>query len=174
MKHLSLLAVGLTILAIGCGSKSPTSATSNPNLVKFSMALLPSNEVPAVTNADAGGSGHVDIAFNITRDAAGAITSATADFTVQLAGFPAGPTLVGAHIHHAPAGQVAGVLVSTGIGNGEITLPTGSTSFTRTGVTNNMSPDNVLDMVNNPQNYYFNVHSTINTGGCARGQLVKQ
>src|SRR5205809_7657565 len=113
MKRLSLLVVGLTILAIGCGSKSPTSATSNPNQVKFTAALLPSNEVPAITNADASGSGSVTITFNLTRDASGNITAATSDFVVNLAGFPAPTTLTGAHIHHAAAGTNAGVLVNT-------------------------------------------------------------
>ena len=29
-------------------------------------------------------------------------------------------------------------------------------------------------IVNNPPGYYFNVHTTANTGGVMRGQLVKQ
>ena len=175
MRRLSLLVAALTILAIGCGSKSPTSATStNSNTVKFTAALLPTNEVPAITNADASGSGTATVTFNLTRDASGNITAATSDFVVNLAGFPAPTTLTGAHIHHAAAGTNAGVLVNTGIATGDVVLASGTGSFTRTGITSGMDPANALDMINNPANYYFNVHSTINTGGFARGQLVKQ
>ena len=29
-------------------------------------------------------------------------------------------------------------------------------------------------IIDNPNGYYFNVHTTLNPGGAARGQLVKQ
>jgi hypothetical protein len=29
-------------------------------------------------------------------------------------------------------------------------------------------------IIDNPANFYFNVHSSLNPGGVARGQLVKQ
>ena len=53
----------------------------------------PGNEVPPVTNADAGASGTATITFNLTRDAAGAILSGTVDFSVSLTGFPSGSAL---------------------------------------------------------------------------------
>ena len=43
--------------------------------------------------------GTATITLNLTRDAAGTITSATADFQVTVSGFPANSTFVGAHIH---------------------------------------------------------------------------
>jgi hypothetical protein len=174
MKRLSILAAGLSILAIGCGSKSPTTSTANPTTVKFTAALLPSNEVPAVTNAEAVGSGSANITFNLTRDAAGNITSATADFAVLLAGFPPNTPANIAHIHPGAAGVAGPVLVNTGLVAGQVVLTNGSGSFTRTGITNNMDPAHAQDMINNPSQYYFNVHSTMNPGGFARGQLVKQ
>ena len=175
MKRLSLLVAGLTILAVGCGSKSPTSATTtNPNTVKFTASLLPSNEVPAITNAEAVGSGTAAITLNLTRDASGNITAANADFAVQLAGFPPNTTLTAAHIHPAAAGTNGPALISLGLTSGEIVLASGSGSFTKTGITNNLDAARAQDIINNPANYYFNVHSTLNGGGFARGQLVKQ
>ncbi len=44
---------------------------------------LPSNEVPAVTNADAGASGTMQLTMTVTRDAANIITGATYDFVVN-------------------------------------------------------------------------------------------
>jgi ABC-type Fe3+-hydroxamate transport system substrate-binding protein len=176
MKRLSILAAGLSILAMGCGStSSPTTSSSNPTTVKFAAALLPANETPAMPNAsEANGSGTATITFNLTRDASGTITAATADFAVSLAGYPPNTPVNAAHIHNGPAGVAAGVFVSLGLTPGANILANGSGSFSVTGITNNMSPANAQDMINNPSQYYFNVHSTLNPGGFSRGQLVKQ
>ncbi len=173
MKRLITLAAALA-LATGCGSsKSPTSP-SNPNQVKFSVDMRPANEVPAITNAEAGGIGTATITMNLTRDAAGAITAANADFTVTLTNFPANTPVTAAHIHPGAAGATGGALVNLGIGSGEIVLANGSGTFTKTGITSNLDPARAQDIINNPASYYFNVHSTLNPGGFARGQLVKQ
>lgn len=175
MKRFPIFAILLVVFAAGCGSKSPTSASANPNQVKFLAALLPANEVPAVTGVEAGGSGTAVITLNVTRDAANAITGATADFTVTLAGFPANTPVNAAHIHPGAAGSTGGALVSLGLVTGGITLDANGTgTFTRTGITSNLSATTVQDLINNPANWYFNVHSSLNPGGFARGQLVKQ
>ena len=177
MKRLSLLVAALTILAIGCGSKSPTSATSNPTQVKFTATLLPSNEVPAITNADASGRGTATETLNLTRDAAGAITAATFDFSMDLNSFPAGTTLTAAHIHPGASGVNGSALITMGLGAGEIVLVNGTqTGISKTSLTGGgaLTPAVAQDIITNPSQYYFNVHTTINTGGAARGQLVKQ
>jgi len=38
----------------------------------------------------------------------------------------------------------------------------------------NVPPTLATQILNSPDDYYFNVHTTLNTGGAARGQLVKQ
>ena len=59
------------------------------------------------------------------------------------------------------------------LANGEAVMAAnGSGSFTKANVATTVAIAQA--MINTPSNYYFNVHSTINTGGCARGQLVKQ
>jgi hypothetical protein len=173
MKRFLILGVAF-LLAAGCGSKS-TTAPSNSNQVKFVATLLPANEVnPSVTNAEASGNGLATITFNLTRDAAGAITAASADFLVTLNGFPANTPINAAHIHPAPAGQNGSALVSLGLVPGDIVLASGTGTFTKTGITSSLDPARAQDIINNPANYYFNVHSTMNPNGFARGQLVKQ
>jgi hypothetical protein len=172
MKHLLILGVAF-LFVTGCGSNN-TTAPSNSNQVKFVATLLPANEVPAITNAEASGNGLATITFNLTRDAGGTITAANADFLVTLNGFPANTPVNAAHIHPAPAGQNGSALVSLALVPGDIVLASGTGNFTRTGITNNLDPARAQDIINNPANYYFNVHSAINAGGFARGQLVKQ
>ena len=171
MKRLLILGAAL-VLAVGCGSKSPTTP-SNPNQVKFTATLLPANEVsPSVTNAEASGNGLATITLNLTRDAGGTITAANADFLVTLNNFPANTPVNAAHIHPAPAGQTGSALIS--LVAGDIVLSSGTGNFTRTGITSNLDPARAQDIINNPGNYYFNVHSASNPNGFARGQLVKQ
>jgi hypothetical protein len=170
-----LLALGAAFLLISaCGSSKTPTSSSNSNQVRFLATLLPANEVPAITNAEAGGNGNATITFNLTRDAGGAITAATADFLVTLNSFPANTPVTAAHIHPGAAGTNGSALVNLGIGTGEIVLATGTGTFTKTGITSNLDPARAQDIINNPGNYYFNVHSALNGGGFARGQLVKQ
>ncbi|HOC17259.1 MAG TPA: CHRD domain-containing protein [Vicinamibacterales bacterium] len=178
MRYRTLAAVLLAVVAVvasgACDddNDNPLSPSPPNNTFTFTSTLLPGNEVPPVTNADASASGTVTVRLDVTRDAAGSITGGSADFTVNLSGFPAGTVLTGAHIHQAPAGQNAGIAVNTGLGNGEVTLGSGSGSFTKENVNVTASLANAL--VSGPSGFYFNVHTTINPGGAVRGQLALQ
>jgi hypothetical protein len=109
--------------------------------------------------------------LNLTRDGAQNITAATADFQVSLTGFPANTTLTGAHIHPGRAGSNGGIIINTGITSGEINLPAGATTFSRTG--RNVTPEVAQNLLNDPAGFYFNVHTTLNTGGAVRGQMIR-
>lgn len=178
MIRMLIVAVTFAVLTTACsGSKSsPTAPSSNPNQVRFTATLLPSNVVPAITNADASGRGDVTITLNLTRDSAGAITAATADFTLNLTNFPPGTAVTTALIHPGAAGSNGGGLLAMGLGAGEVVMANGSQSgITKTGVTSATFTGTVAqDIINNPSNYYFLVHTALNPGGAARGQLVKQ
>jgi hypothetical protein len=107
-----------------------------------------------------------------TKDAAGNITAANADFTVTLTGFPAGTTLTGAHIHPGAAGAAGGVIWSLGVATGDFVLANGAVTFTKSAVT----PADIATaqaVLNNPAGFYFNVHTTLTPGGAVRGQLVR-
>jgi hypothetical protein len=116
-------------------------------------------------------SGTVRIELFLTRDAANAITAATATFTVTLTQFPAGSAVNVAHIHQAAAGTNAGVAVNTGLTAGEVTLTNGAGGFTKSGV--NLTPAQAQAMLDGPAGFYFNVHTTLNPGGAIRGQLTR-
>jgi hypothetical protein len=165
------------MFGISCDD-SPTSP-SDANTKRFTAILLPSNEVPAITNADAAASGTMQLTMTVTRDSANAITGATYDFTVNLTGFPTGTTLTGAHIHNAPAGTNAGVVVNLNLGQGEFVLATGQTTFSKNSITGapagGLTAAQIAQSVfNTPAQNYFNVHTTLNTGGAVRGQLAEQ
>ena len=170
MKRLSLLTVALGVLAAACGSSSTSPTTpTNPT---FTANLLPANEVPAIQGAEASGSGNATVTLVTTKDGAGNITSATATFVVNLSGFPPNTPINIAHIHQAAAGVNGSIVVNSGISAGQNVLTNGSGSFTASNIT--ITPVDIANQIlANPAGFYFNVHSTANPGGVARGQLVR-
>jgi hypothetical protein len=174
MKRVAMLALVLAF-ALSC-DKSPTTP-SDPNVAKFTAILLPSNEVPAITNADASASGTMQLTMTVTRDAANNITGATYDFVVNFTGFPANTTLTGAHIHNAPAGANTGVVVGLPLTATDVAVPSGQGSLTKPSLPSTSSTVSAATVAqgvfNNPAGNYFNVHTTLNTGGAIRGQLVR-
>ena len=173
MKHLwtAGFALIIALVAPACSDNSNDPSPTGPP--KYQAAMLQSNEVPAIDNADRTGSGIANVTLNVTRDASNNITAATADFTVTLQNFPANSSLTGAHIHGGKAGASGGILVSAGLASGEIVLSsTGSDGFTKTG--HNETAEVAQNILNDPSAFYFNVHTTLSPGGAIRGQLVAQ
>jgi hypothetical protein len=125
--------------------------------------------VPVITNADAGASGTATIALTVTRDASGNITSASANFQIAVAGFPAGTTVTDAHVHSAPSGANGGVSINTTLTSGELAIANGSGSITKNGI--NVPADRAAAILGNPGGHYFNVHTALNPDGAVRGQL---
>jgi hypothetical protein len=165
MKRASL-AFFLAIFAVGCGSSSTAPTVVNPT---FTAQLLPANETPPITNAESVASGSVTITFVTTKDASGAVSSAVGTANVTLSNFPAGSSITLAHIHTGAAGVKGNVLVPF-IPSGTVTLTNGAGSFSQTA---NIAGSDATDIMNNPQNFYFNVHTQLNGGGAIRGQLVR-
>jgi hypothetical protein len=173
MKRLSVLVAALALFAVGCGSSS-SSATTSPSATAspvFFASLSPANEVPPVTNAESTVTGNATITLDTTKDSSGNITTATATFAVTLAGFPAGSTVNIAHIHEGAATCVCPVVVNTTIAAGQVTVTNGLASFTKTGIV--VDPAVAQRIIATPGNFYFNVHTTLNSGGVARGILIK-
>ena len=163
------------LLAAGCGSSSPSSPSSPPNSVTFTAALSPANEVPPVTNVDSTASGTGTFKMDLTRDSAGAITAATATFTFTVTGFPAGTNIILGHIHTGGPGGTGSPVVNTGLtAANPVVLPNGSvTNQTISNIT--VTPVTVAQqIIDNPNGFYYNLHTLANPGGAIRAQLVKQ
>lgn len=173
MTRLSVLAVALALVSVGCGSSSSSTTSPSPAAnPAFSASLSPANEVPPVTNGESAVTGTANITMNTTKDGAGNVTAATATFAVTLGGFPAGSTVNIAHIHEGATTCVCPVVVNTAIKAGDVTVSSaGLASFTVSNIT--VDPAVANRIIANPAGFYFNVHTTLNPSGVARGVLVK-
>jgi len=171
MTRVAALALTLTVAAFGAACED--SPTTPDETVTFTAQLSPANEVPPVANAESSGSGSATVRFNLTRNTAGSVTAATVDFQVSLTGFPNNTTLTMAHIHNNVAGQNGPIVIDTGLTAGQVTLGSGAGNFARDRIP--VADLTLLqNIIANPSRFYFNVHSSLNGTGMARGQLVKQ
>ncbi len=174
-----VMAVCALFLAVSCddGPTTPAPGTPQPNTINFVAALSSQNEVPPITNADSPARGECRIQMNLTRDAAGAITGATWNFVFDVTGFPAGTLIVASHIHDAPPGQNSGVVVNSGLSPATgVLLSTGAQSnLTYNNLTvASGSAQLAQRIIDNPNGFYFNVHTQLNPTGAVRGPLVRQ
>jgi hypothetical protein len=154
-------------------TSTPTPSPTPANQLTFGADLKSTNEVPPISNDEKSASGAATITFDLTRDATGKITAATAKFDFNVKDLTAGSTVTLAHIHGpAAAGANAGVLVNTGL-TAATGLPGAAVTFSsKSAVT--VDAALMQQIIDNPGNYYFNVHSALNPGGVVRGQLAKK
>ena len=150
------------------GSTSPSTGTTNPT---FTAQISPANENPPIANAESAAQGNASITLVTTKDAGGNITAATATFVVNITNLPTGSTVNIAHIHECASNCNGSIVVSTGIAAGDVTVTNGVASFTKANIS--VTPEVAQRIVNNPAGFYFNVHSNLNPGGFARGQLQR-
>ena len=171
MRRAAILMIALALVA-ACDDDNPA-GPSNTGPIIFTAQLSAQNEVPAIQGTEANGRGAATITFNVPRDGSGnASGGGSATFAIQLSGFPAGTTAHLAHIHPGAAGVNGGVLVSTGLSAASpIVLTDGTATATLT--QSNLTQDQANQVLANPQNFYFNVHTPTNPGGVVRGQLTR-
>ncbi|HEX9269686.1 MAG TPA: CHRD domain-containing protein [Candidatus Limnocylindria bacterium] len=182
MKRALILVAAAGLLAAACGGgagqavasptpvPTPTPTPTQPTSLVFTADLSPANENPPITDAEQSGSGTATVTLDLTRDSTGKITAAKAMFEFVLKGFPSTTDLILAHIHLGDAKTNGGVKVDSGLkADSPTTLTTGGTTVTKSDLT--VDAALAADIIANPANYYFNVHSKVHPGGVARGQL---
>ena len=161
MNRRALGAVAACILVMGCGDDDSTTSPSGTPLV-FTAMLSPANEVPPIANAEASGSGAAQIT----------IIGNSADVYFQLYRFPGDTRITGAHIHPGAAGVNGPVILGTPITAATaVPLQNGGVEYRISGLP--VDATLLQNLMNNPAGFYFNVHSPLNPGGFARGQLTR-
>ena len=155
----SVILMAVTVLSVASMMMRPVKA----EIIVFTTQLLASNEVPPVTNADRNAFGTATVTLDTVAN------TARFDFSIENV---ASPAIILAHIHEGPPGVIGPVRVDSGLSPASpLTVVNGSASFSRSGLT---VPADVKDrLVANPSAFYFNVHSTLNPVGVARGQLAR-
>ena len=162
--------------AAACGDDddSPTGPSGQPSTLVFRADMTSAQEVPPVSNAEAGASGTATMTFSVTRDGSNAITGGTVSFQFTVAGLTPTSSVTLAHIHTGAAGVAGGVLVNTGLSAATaIATPAGTASFTSSAPVA-VEAATINAIVANPAGYYFNVHTSLNPAGVVRGQLRAQ
>lgn len=91
---------------------------------------------------------------------------------VQAGGFPGNLRVVGAHIHPGAAGTTGPALISTGLSAAApFVIESGTGESRVSGIA--IDAATIQTIANNPAGWYFNIHSPLNPGGFARGQLTR-
>ena len=158
------LIIGIFALVVVGGATAKKPALSATPV--FKLNLKPNQEVPPIKGlkADAVGS----VTFDLERSAAGAITSGEVIFYFNYS-FPGSVTITGLHIHVGPKGTAPpnNVVVSSGVapftdadGHGNLTA-----------VVTGTPPATLQAILDNPRNYYVNLHTSVNPGGALREQM---
>lgn len=172
---LALAAVtALALAAVAAGSGGPGKGKGNGKGKKsqqsaavtvFDLKLEPQQEVPRVTGLRAVARGNVTL--DVTRDAAGAITSGEVVFYFNY-DFPGSVTITGLHVHQGAKGA-----------NGPIVVDSGVASFTDadgegnvTTVVTSATPATLQAILDSPRSYYANLHTSVNPTGALRDQLT--
>jgi CHRD domain len=183
-----LASLAATAVLIGaCGGTAATAPTTAPTSTPaptptpsptpqlkyvFTADLKTTNEVPAITDAEASCAGKGTFTLNTTKDSSGKITAATGQFDLTISGCPTSTMVTLFHIHKQVAGQNGSVVIDSGQkATSPIALTTGGTTSPVTMINNTVDPALATDIIANPSGYYFNVHSQLHGGGFIRDQL---
>ena len=159
----------LTMLCLICVAHA---FADTQDTVVFRTRMLPDNEVPPI--AAPGNSANATINVHVTRDGLGNVSAATVTFDIDYT-ISSALTFTGLHIHNGVAGQNGPVVIDTGVsGSNNLAAAAGSGHITK--VVNYASTDTngikfVTGLLATPENYYVNIHTTVNPAGFMRGQF---
>ncbi len=173
MKLLLVSLASLCLAAAACGGTSESPGAPTPPATTdttFSVALSAANEVPPISNAESAVTGTATVTIHSTKNVSGQVASATVDMVVNVSGLTAASAVNMAHVHVGNNTTNGGIFVDSGMAPGTVGVNSGTATYSRMGMA--VAPDVAQAILNNPSNYYFNVHTSMNGAGVARGQLA--
>src|SRR5262249_31683882 len=114
----------------------------------------------------------------VDRDSTGNVTGGVVSFNLNYS-LDGQQTFTGLHIHNAKIGVNGPVVINTGLsGANSVSSPTGGGSISREVTISSTENPTALDylrgLVEVPENYYVNIHTTVFGGGIIRAQLAKE
>jgi uncharacterized protein (TIGR03437 family) len=161
------------LLALSVTTWVAQSFAQTAETIPFAIRMLPTNENPPLDlKATADGL----LLVHVVRDSSGKVVSGSVDFQIDF-NFPSAVTITGLHIHQAPAGVNGPILIPTDVGNPTpIQSDTGQGSIRKQAqitADNNAGVAALRALLDDPTQFYANLHPTVNGGGAVRAQLQR-
>jgi hypothetical protein len=142
------------------------------NTYVFFNQMTQAEEVPPTGSA---GTANSMTYARLDRDSTGNVVSGAVSFNLNI-NMGAGPvTFTGLHIHNGKFATNAAVVLNSGITS--LTLASGGGSINREiGVdgSNAVALDSLRGLIENPELYYINIHTTQFPGGVIRSQMARE
>ena len=158
----ALVAIVALVVVTGATAKKPAlSATP-----VFKLNLKGSQEVPP--NKTQKGKANGTVTFDLTRNAAGAITSGDVIFSFNYS-FANPTTVSGLHIHPGAKGTTGGVAIGAVLSANDMADADGVGNITS--VVTGTPPATLQAILDNPKGYYVNLHTPANPNGALRQQM---
>ena len=168
MKHVrhavpAILVGVLALVVIGGATAKKPALSATP---VFKLNLKPSQEVPPIKDLKADATGSVT--FDLTRNAAGTITSGDVVFYFNYS-FPGPATVNGLHIHQGAKGISGAPVVGAVLSANDAADADGLGNITS--VVTGTAAATLQAILDNPRNYYVNLHTTATPTGALREQM---
>ena len=135
---------------------------------EFQVTLSPAQEVPAV-NSTASAPGNLQVYTVRNPDSTVAAGVVIFDANTR---FPAGTNVAATHVHDGAAGANGPVTIDSSFKSSPVLLSDGTGNIYRVvTVAAGQQLASLNDLVVNPENHYWNIHSADSPGGLVRAQL---
>src|SRR5258708_10769239 len=158
MKKTMFLSCTGLLLACASAAMADTAQT-----IPFLTQLLPANETPPLTDTS---TASAIVWVHVIRDSGGNITSGSVDFDVSTK-FSTAVTVTGLHIHKGVAAAAGSIVLPTAVSSiavdatGKVRVQK-QVQFPAVAPAPEPTVSTIQDLLNNPQNFYANIHTTDN------------
>lgn len=166
-----LIRVGFLGAALLAALVTALVGSAQAETIVFTAQLLPSSEVPpgSVSPPETGAFGTVIVTLAVTRGVTNGILSTVAQIEFLVSGLPSSSTITQGQVHQGGSGVNGPVKIDAGVPSGGVQPVGGIARFLGTNLF--VATPDTTEMIANPGNFYFNVHTALSPGGALRGQL---